>query len=559
MKPAPHQKHRTAALILLAVAGVQTYLACLDNRLGPAQVRMITARFKRDAPDALAADPTFGPGGPWRVENPFERFLASAMLTDESDRAPYMAFGLAAGVMAAIYLFGMYALLVTQCRSWSLAVLVAVCSMRVVDVMGNAYWGAGALTSATGEGLFIAVTPWLILAALRAETWRETAITFLGVGVVGNLYVPGAAALAIMMLAAHMARERLAWRRLAMTALYAACTCAALLPAWLHHIGAAGALASDRAHTDAVAAMDALATGNLKVGFGAMLPDLLNWSLMGAALVLAGGILLLPITRHRVGNRRFWLAMLAASLALAGPVHWLCILAGSLWSAPPPAIGFIRASALAMVPLYVLVAEGLVALFRALVTYRRFLRVAYAILVPIWFVGSVNMRIARHEFLEAATVFLDDEAKPRNVRRHRQQDLARNELHAIALWARDEANTDPSSVFLVESNSSAVFRMLSHRSVAACRDDALGVYTLTPHGLGLWHERVQAQARLLAGQAGAGDVKQFATEWQRQGLFTDATTWYVVRPAALHRGVDLVEETNENWGKVYRVFRYDQR
>lgn len=156
-------------------------------------------------------------------------------------------------------------------------------------------------------------------------------------------------------------------------------------------------------------------------------------------------------------------------------------------------------------------------------------------------------------------MFLDDEAKPRNVRRHREQDLARRELQAIALWARDEANTDPSSVFLVDSSMSAAFRMLSHRAVAASRDDAPGVYTLAPHRLGQWHDRVQAQARLLAGRGGAGDVKQFATEWQRHGLFTDVTTWYVVRPAALRRGVDLDEELNDNWGKVYRVFRYDQR
>jgi len=559
MKPVPRKKHRMAALILVAVAGVQTYLACLDNRLDATQVRMVTARHKRQAPEAMSNDPTFGPGGPWRVDNPFQRFLAAAMLTDESGDEPYLAFGLTAGVFAAIYLFGMYALLVTQCRFWSLAVLVAVCSLRVIDTMGGATWGAGALTSATGEGLFIALSPWLVLAALRAETWRETAIAMLGVGVVGNLYLPGAAGLTVMMLAAYLARERLTLRRVGLTGLYAACVCVALLPAWLHNAEAARALAPGEAVTDAATAMDALAMGNLEVGYGAMLPYLLNWALMIAALILASGLLLLPITRHRMGNRRFWLAMLVASLVLAGPVHGLSILVGSLWAGPPPAIGLIRVSALAMLPLYVLVVEGLVALFRALVTYRRFLRVVYAILLPFWFVGSANVRIARHAFLEAATVFLEDEAKPRNVRRHREQDLARRELRAIAMWARDEANTSSSSIFLVDSSSSAAFRMLSYRAVAACRDDALSVYALAPQDLGLWHERVQAQARLLAGQANANDVKQFATEWQGHGLFTDATTWYLIRPKGLQSGVDLVEESNENWGEFYRVLRYDQR
>ena len=556
MKPVPHQKHLAAALILAAVASVQTVLACLDNRLSVSQVQLVTARVKHHAPDSFPGDPTYGASSLWRRDNPFQRVLADAALTDESGCQPYVAFGLAAGVLAAVYLFGMYALLVHQCRIWSVSVLVALFSMRVVDTLGNAYWGVGSLSSATPEGLFIAAAPWLVLACLRTADRGPMVLVFAVTGLVGNAYVPGAVAVAVAMGAAYLASDRLTLRRLRLAAACAGCVLITLAPAWVHQAYVAGSVASGAGRMSAEGVTDALSVGNLHVGYGAMLKSLLNWSLMTAVLLLPAGILLLRATRHRVRNGRFWLCLAAAPLILALPLHCASLLIGTLRSGPPPTIDLIRASALVMLPVYVFFAEGLVALFRMLHTYRRLIRTACALLMVVWFVGSENLRIARHQFMDTAAMFLDDESKPRSVHRHRKQIATGRELAAIALWARRPDGAGAPAVFLVDPAASATFRMISRRAVAASRDDVLNVYTLSPQSLVRWHERVGAQMRLLAGKADAKAVRQFVTTWQEAGLFKNVATWYLIIPADRPAPEGLTDVPGQGWGEVYHLYRY---
>jgi len=545
-------------VILAVVASVQTVLACLDNRLSAAQVQAVTARVKRHTPDAFQGDATFGASGLWRLDNPVQRLLADGALTDDSGCRPYVAFGLAAGVLAAVYLFGMYALLVHQCRIWSVAVVVAAISLRVVDTLGNAWWGVGSLTSATGEGLFIAAAPWLVLACLRTADRGPMVLVFAAAGLVGNAYVPGAVTLTIAMLAAYLASERLTRRRVRLAAACAGCVLLTLAPVWVHHARVAGSVTAGVNGMSAAGASDALGVGNLHVGYGAMLKDLLNWSLMTAVLLLPAGVLLLRATRHRVGNARFWLSLAAVPLILAVPLHCLCLLIGTIQSGPPPMIDLIRASAPAMLPVYIFFAEALVALFRMLHTYRRLIRTACALLMVAWFLGSENLRIARHEFMDAATMFLDDENKPRNVQRHHKRIAASRELAAIALWARDTPPDAP-TIYLVDPATSARFRMISRRAVTASRDDVLNVYYLSPDSLVLWHERVGAQMRLLAGTTDAGTIRQFAKTWQEKGLFANVTTWYVICPADRPVPEGLTDVPGDAWGKVYRLYRCDLR
>ena len=558
MKPAPRQKHLSAILILAVVAGVQTYLACLDNRLSPPQVHMVTARISRHTPDALSQDPTFGGRGISQrdkpLNSPFRQFWAEAMLTDESGLHPHVAFGIAAGVLAMTYLCGMYFLLVRQCQVWSLAVFVAVCSLGVADTLGNAYWGIGALGSATGEGLFIAATPWLVLGLLcTAETWLMIPL-FAMAGLLGNAYVPGAVNLTIVLAAGYLFSRPLTLRRAGLAGLCVAAALGALVPAWWHHVDLVRSLPPDGAAAGAHEAMDAMAAGSLRVGYAEMLDSLLNWVILALVLILALVVTLGQTIRHRVRDRVLWLWMLGGALALAVPVHCLCLLAGSLRSAPPPAIDFIRASSVAMLPLYVFFAEALVALFHTLPSSRRLLRVSCGVLLVAWFAGSDNVRIARHAFLDAATMFLDEESRPANVRRHREADLARGELTAIALWARDQKHTQ--SVFLIDPAHGAVFRMISRRAVVAARDDVLYIYHVAPHRLGRWHRRSLDLAALLVGKTTDGDIRAAIAAWRKAGLFQHVSKWYLVRRADEPALTDLEEVSGAGWGKVYRLFEF---
>ena len=541
---------------------MQTYLACLDNRLSPAQVHMVTARLKRHAsdPDVLREDPTFGDRGIWRRDRPpdslFQQFLADAVLTDESALRPHIALGIAAGLLAMTYMCGMYVLLVRQCHVWSLAVFVAVCSLRVVDTLGNAYWGLGALASATGEGLFIAATPWLVYALLRTADSRQMILVFAVAGLLGNVYVPGAVALTVVLLAAYLFSRRLTLRRLVLVGLCLAMAMVALAPAWWHQVQVVQSFPADKLGIEPDRAMEVLGTGNLRVGYVPMLKSLLNLTLQASVLILALVVTLIQAVRRYVRDQTFWLRVLGMALVLAVPVHCLCLLAGSLRSGPPPAIDFIRASSLALLPLYVFFAEALVALFRTLPSSRRLLRAFCAVFLVAWFAGSDNVRIARHAFLDAATVFLDEENKPVNVRRHHEEDLARSELTAMARWARDKKNTSVSSVFVIDPGDGAVFRMISRRPVTAARDDALYVYYVAPGRLGRWHQRVLDQGPLLAGKTSGTDVRRIVDMWTRAGLFKNAPAWYVVRRAdePVPEGLQPVPG-KDSWGKAYRLFK----
>ena len=560
MKPVPHQRHLSAILIIAAVAGVQTTLACLDNRLGSAQVHTITA-VHASAPDALHEDPTFGANGlrqPGRsLSSPFQRFLAWIVVTDQSGVEPHLAFGVVAGMLAMIFMSGMYVLLVRQCHVWSVAVFVAVCSLRVADALGNAYWGVGALATATGEGLFIAATPWLVVGFLRGIDRGQMVLVFGVVGLLGNAYVPGAAALTAVLLSAYLFSRGLTWRRAGLAGLCVALMLVALAPACWHHVQLVRSLSSDGSAIGTDEANEALGAGNLRVGYVAMFKSLVNFILQASVLILALVVTLIHAVRRRVRNQVFWLWALGISLALAVPVHCLCLSARSTRSGVPVAIDFIRASSFAMLPLYVFLAETLVALFRTLPASRRLIRGICAVLLVVWFAGSNNIRIARHEFLDMVTTFLDDENKPANVRRHHEDNLARNELTAMAQWARDKKHTRLSSVFVIAHGDGGVFRMISRRTVAAARDDVLTIYYLAPKRLGRWRQRVLDQAPLLAGKTTADDVTKTIKAWGKAGLFKNAIDWYLVRrdDEPVPEGLEEVPSPDRNWGKAYRLFK----
>ena len=564
MKPVPHQRHLPAILIIAVVAGVQTYLACLDNRLAPAQVHAITA-VHASGRGLLQEDPTFGvnglrPGGR-SLSNPFQQFLARLVVTDRSAVGPHVTFGIAAGMLAMIFMSGMYVLLVRQCHVWSVAVFVAVCSLRVADALGNAYWGVGALATATGEGLFIAATPWLVVGFLRGIDRGQMVLVFGVVGLLGNAYVPGAASLTAVLLSAYLFSRGLTWRRAGLAGLCAALMLVALAPAYWHHVQLVGSLAPDKSTTSPDEAMEALGAGNLRLGYVAMLKALVNLVLQASVLILAMVVTLIHAIRRRVRNQVFWLWALGVSLALAVPVHCLCLAVGGSRSGAPVAIDLIRASSFAMLPLYVFFAEALVALFRTLPGSGRLLRGICAVLLVAWFAGSDNVRIARHEFLDKATMFLDEDNAPQNVRRHNEETLERMELTAMAIWARDK--TRLSSVFVIAHGDGGVFRMISRRAVPACRDDVPCIYYLAPQRLGQWHQRVQNQAPLLAGKTTGADVRKTIKAWRKAGLFKNAVDkkpidWYLVRRAGEPVPEGLLEEkpgADRHWGKVYRLFK----
>ena len=71
-------------------------------------------------------------------------------------------------------------------------------------------------------------------------------------------------------------------------------------PAWWHHVQLVRLFPAGDAATGAAEAMDALAAGNLRLGYVAMLQSLLNWVILSAVLILALVVTLTQAVRRHV-------------------------------------------------------------------------------------------------------------------------------------------------------------------------------------------------------------------------------------------------------------------
>ena len=555
MKPVARPRHLLAVLIFVAVSGVYANLAMVDGRLSKSQVNIATAAVKRYQPRLFQRDPVFGQVDGvelWRLHTPAYQGMLELSLVPSRYKDPTLPFRVMAGVLAMIYLCGMYALVYHQCRDWSSSAFVAVLSSTVIEVLGPSTWGVGSLASITPPTLVLAVTPLIVLAYLRYQRQWRLLLVFAFIGLMGNLDLAAAMNLTVALLLTYAASRRFGRSCWLMALGCGACSVLAALPYACYYFALRpGAPADAHVSTEAFS----LAFGSLL--YPDALKSLLDPRLLGRLLVLVVPALavLSRVERFRARYLKFWVLLLVAAAAVTIGLHWLSQAIGTWRGTGPPIIDFIGASHLVMLPLYVLFAQGLSNVFRLIRGHHILLRWGCAAVIAAWMIPSDNLRVARHAVAEVATSFLDEDAMPRYIKRHRRQRAERAELTAIAKWAGQADNTDQDAVFVTDR---VRFRMLARRAVLATRDDLRYIYYLVPWRLSDWIERVNDQDALLhPPQAGGADPERLKSFLSRQEHLKDAPEFYVIletNVAPEDLGV-LKQIDSENWGEHYRLYR----
>ena len=549
MRPIPRSRHLPAVLMLAVVAAAYGYAALYDSPLQTTQIHAATAALKHHNPALLEADSVFGRSGMWRLNLPVPQYLLSKAMGLTAHRDPVLPFRLATGVVALVYLTGMYVLLQTHCRSWSVSVFVAVLSSRITSVFGGAFWGAGSLGSTRPEGLCVALCPWLVLAFLHFRRHWALPVVFLTIGALANVHPPVAGSLALLLLLVYLGGRLLSIRRWLMFVICAAACIVAALPAAQHFMAVRAATAAGQSPTTASEAFAALRTGKQPILFGQILRASLAWLPLAVVLIAPSAAILVRAARFRLRHLGFWLGMLGASVVVSLGLHGLALLAAIVRDTPPATTDLARASSLIMLPLYVFFALSLTSLFRLVRRHRILVRGACALLLVGWLLPADNLRPVRHGLTDLATVFLKDKDKPRSVRRHRENRRKHHELTAIAAWAQQ--NTPPTAVFLTDRIE---FRMHSGRAIVAAREDLSYFYRLAPGRLAEWRRRVEAQRKPLAGGTGLDSAARLIGNLKADGAYRGVSQWYaILRSGAKVEG--LQEVPGKMWGRAYRLYR----
>ncbi|MGC9453788.1 MAG: DUF6798 domain-containing protein [Phycisphaerae bacterium] len=557
MRPRPPRRHILAMLIFAGVAVTAGYFAMLDDQLSDSQVHVATAALKRHQPELYPTDPVFGPSGLWKLHTPALQGILELTLIPTGYSDLTLPFRLLTPVAVMIYLGGMYALLYRQCKSWSISAFVAILSCAVVNALGGSSWGMGSLASITPAGLVRIFIPLVVLSYLRYRRQWRAALVFAFIGLCGNIDLIAAINLTLVLLVVHLADGGFRPRRWLSAAGCGLAALAAASPYAGYYLVLKRDMTPPEAQpATAEAVHRALELARPDVLYPQLLVPLLYWLLLAGVLAVPTVIVLVRAERYRTRNARLWVWFIAAALTVALGLHGLSQLVGSVRGRVPPVIDFVQASSLVMLPLYVLLAQGLTNLFRLFATQRWLLRWACVALLILWLGPAENLRVPRHALAETATGMLDEDDKPRYVRRHQQRRQSDRELMAIARWARE--NTPASAVFITDLLE---FRMRSRRAISVSRGDLHYVFYLTPHRLSDWTDRVLRQRREVhsppTGQADPAAVRDYAADLAEDKLLEKAEQWYVIMDAnvsPLEPG-QLEPVASEEWGKSYRLYR----
>lgn len=557
MRPVPKTQHLLAAMIFAAVAAVYAYLAMHDSRLSDSQIYIGTAALKHHDPSLYTHDPIFGDSQLWRFHTPALQGVLDLFLIPTNYLDVTLPFRLLTALVVLVYLGGMYGLLYRQTRSWSVSVFIAILSSTVIYTFGRSYWGVGSLSSITPWSMCNALVPLVLLTFLRhLDHWPRLLLIFGLVGVMGNLHPVVSMNLTLILLIAY-----LGYRRFAAGAwpVAIACGLAALMGAFpyavYYYFGLRGSIGVAGGTVSTAAVYEAFRISNLTLFYPDMLKSLLNWLLLSVVVLLVPAVVvLLRVERYRVRDMAIWVWFIIATLLISLGLHGTSQIIGSVSHGAPPVIDFIQASALIMVPLYVLLAQAVTNLFRLVPSHRNLLVLGCVALAALWMVPSDNLRVARYAVLDTATMFMSEADKPPSIQRHHEFSARTAELSAIASAANQ---TPVDAVYITDITE---FRFLARRSVAACPDDVKYLYYLAPQRLGDWLARIARQKRLvhpanrrLNGQA----VAQFVQEMQRGGDFVKAKHWYLILDAeiTLDEPGKLRQITSNQWGRYYCLYR----
>ncbi|MFP4053113.1 MAG: hypothetical protein ACLFV7_04530 [Phycisphaerae bacterium] len=556
MRPIPTQRHLIAVMILAAVAAASGALAWADPGLADSQVHVSTTAAKRAHPNSLyVSDLVYGPSELWRLSSPAFQGLLELILAPTGYRDLTLPFRVLAGPAVLFFLCGMYALLYRQTRSWSVSAYVAVLSSMVTYALGRSFWGLGSLASITPSGLVLAFVPWVVLSFLHYNDQWRVVLAFLALGILGNFHLDVAANLSIILAIVYLGQRRFHPRAWPMAAACLGVAALASLPYWAYFLGMYHRLSGGQ-QPDAELVSRAFELGQLAVLYPWVFDSLLNWLVVAAIPLVASVAVLLRFERFRVRFSGAWAWFIVAGLFVALGLHGLSQLVGVFRHEAPPVIDFVQASALVMLPLYVLLAQCLTHLFRLVRRQRIWLRVVCGVLLVAWVLPADNVQVVRHRMYDALTGHMEESQKPRRVQQIHIQRQQRAERAAMAEWAQNRSHL--ASVFLFDD---AVFRMRSRRSLVAAREDVRYIFYLAPHQLEAWMELESQQQKLLSPPAKMRDLDEIRA-WvshlrQPPSMFADVPEWYVVlttRVAPESPG-GAEEIRDAHWGRHYRLFR----
>ncbi|MCE5326953.1 MAG: hypothetical protein LLG01_11125 [Planctomycetaceae bacterium] len=567
MRPVPRSRHVMALAIFVAVAAIYGGEAFYDQRLDREQLQLATAAVKRHSPELFPRDMVFGPSRMSEMHPPLFLAIMEMVLIPTDYRDPTLPFRVLAPIVALVYLCGMYSLMRRHCRSWSISALVAVASSVVIETMGRCFWGAGAMTFVTPQGLVIAVTPLIALALLiYANQWRVL-LVFLATGLLANIDMTAATNLMLVLLVVYLAGQNWKPRALAMGAACLLCAAAAAAPYVWYFYTLAGRTAEFRMapYIGQYAPMVSLQDSGILYGPGKLLGDLGQWGGMLAAPVILTAVVLSLVERFRVRDLKFWLVWTAAALGAATVLYGGMYILDIQGRVPPPTTDYLQAVSLVMLPFYALLAQALTNLFRLFHPHRHLLRWLCAAALVAWMLPTDNLRVARHQALDLATMFLPDNEKPANVLRHRESDRSRQQLRRLAMAAREHTPVD--AMFITESLE---FRLVSQRSILVSIQDMIYLHRLAPGKLTSWYRCLCGQQKALPTTQGPGDgaalvllAKEITTAMTSPKGPPDPNwksdaQWYAVLPATADiagPGIQEVPWAKPAPGDYYRIVR----
>ena len=285
----------------------------------------------------------------------------------------------------------------------------------------------------------MSLVPLIVLAYLHYQDHWRLVLVFLFIGVMGNIHLVSAMNLTIVLLLVYLAQRKLGLQTLKMAL---ACGSTALLaasPYFLYYFGVrhqlsaghAGAGANLVASAFRITEQDVLYPRLLwgAAGLGPAAPP--AWALGWWRPCSSAGW-----SDSSSTSVSFWAWFIAAVLAVSLLLQAASQVVGVLAGSGPPAIDFLRASNLLLLPLYVLLAQGLTNLFRLVRTHRRLLQWACVAMMAAWMLPSPNLAQARLKVFEAADWVLSEPDKPKVLRDLEEDRQRRDELDAIAKWRR---------------------------------------------------------------------------------------------------------------------------
>ncbi len=559
MRPIPAKKHHWAVVVILAVVAINTLVTFRQNHITGSQANLLAEVYKRQDPALYSSDGVFAGSGAdaaWRLHLPaWQSVLASTIDLCGPDE-PINALRLLGAGMLLLYLLGMYVLLYRQTHSTSVATLVAAASMAIFST-SRPYWGLGPIFTVTPASLYLAVVPLLALGFVRTHRKPAVLIVFFTVGLCGNIHLTSAVNLAAVMFVAMLGLGRLkpsAWARAAASMAAAAI---GALPAIYHYY-----VTFSPDGTFSLPAMTwqslrkVLDHSGMNVLYPEVLIEALRWLPVACALVAPVVIILCLAGRYRASNLGEWLGMLISAVFVSFGLHGLAQIAVR-WFSPVSGgavmIELFEALRLAMLPLYVLLAQATVHLLRMTHRHQAWVRVTAGLLTAVYLGSSYNTRPIRHMVVDLAVQVAERD----RFSRHRLRYAAEAELREVASWAG--RHTAENALFI---SSRAEIRLYGRRSLLACPADLPYMLHLWPERAREWDETISAQRSVLrpcrSARADADKIIEFADGYRRQRHLPDVPMYILFQAKSAPTPNDRIEQIdspNGKWGGYWRLFR----